>query len=263
MVDERTGALTSGPKTFDAKGLLIAWFSQCRCALARAVTLVLFVLLACVAPSSIHASTVPPASTWIPSTITVETGEIEPGTRFVRTTMIWDDVSGFGPNSTFELDFLLDNYDASPLGPGTYLDRSREFDQTPAVEHWESNLPAAYLDTRFGDGTDEIAYSVGSGDARDIQAGVEYGTLIVTASGDTDRDSARLSAQLGHQRPVGCTSTWCSFDDGPGSIVEVFPAWTIPVPGTATCGNAPGTPVAGNDDKSHTVWEESCQPGTT
>ncbi|HWV36418.1 MAG TPA: hypothetical protein VNZ55_12350 [Thermomicrobiales bacterium] len=247
-------------ETFNTMG---PWSSRPRYALAGSMTLVLTLVLGYMTPGPLSASTLPPASAWMPSTITVETGEIEPGTRFVRTTMSWDDVSGFGSNSTFELDFLLDNYDASPLGPGTYLDRSRAFDQTPAVKHWESNLPAAYLDTRFGDGKDEIAYSVGSGNAREIEAGREYVTLIVTASGDTDRDSARLSVQLGHQRPAGCTSTWCSFDDGPGSIVEIFPAWAIPVPGVATCGNAPGTPVAGNDGDSHMIWEESCQPGTT
>lgn len=182
---------------------------------------------------------VPPAATWVPSYVYIETGETEPGVRFVRTKMIWNDVSGFDPSSTFELDFFLDNYDPSPLGPGTYLDRSRALDQSPKVLMWRSNLPNAYLDTRFGDSNDEIAYTVGSGQAREIEAGKEYDTLIVTAAGDTDRDSARLSAQLGVQKPTGCTTTWCSFPAGSGSMVDIFPAWKIPVPGVVEFGTRP------------------------
>lgn len=137
---------------------------------------------------------VPTPATWVPSYVFVETGEIEPGTRYVRTRMIWSDISGFDATSTYEQDFLLDNYDASPLGPAIYLDRSRRLDQTPRVKSWRSNLPGAYLDTRFGDGTDEIAYTIGAGQASEIKPGVVYDTLIVTAAGDTDTDSARLSA---------------------------------------------------------------------
>ena len=192
-------------------------------------------------PGTIRHTTSPVAS-WVPSYVYVETGETEPGVRFVRTRMIWNDVSRFDPSSTFELDFFLDNYDASPLGPGTYLDRSRTFDQSPRVKTWRSNLPNAYLDTRFGDGNDEIAYTIGSGQASAIEPGKEYDTLIVTAAGDTDRDSARLSAQLGVQRPTGCVTTWCSFPAGPGSMVDIFPAfpaWEIPVPGIVEYGTRP------------------------
>jgi len=189
--------------------------------------------------SGVVLQTVPPAATWVPSYVNVETGEPEPGVRFVRTKMIWNDVSGFDPSSTFELDFILDNYDASPLGPGTYLDRSRALDQSPKVRMWRSNLPSAYLDTRFGDGNDEMAYTVGSGQARQIEAGKEYDTLIVTGAGDTDRDSARLSAQLGVQKPTGCTTTWCSFPAGSGSMAGIFPAWKIPVPGVVEFGTRP------------------------
>lgn len=183
--------------------------------------------------------TIPPAMTWVPSYVSVETGETEPGIRFVRTRMIWGDVSGFHSSSTFELDFFLDNYDASPLGPGTYLDRSRTPGQSPKVKTWRSNLPHAYLDTRFGDGNDEIAYTIGSGQASAIEPGKEYDTLIVTSAGDTDRDSARLSAQLGLQKPTGCVTTWCSFPAGEGSMIDIFPAWEIPVPGIVEYGTRP------------------------
>jgi hypothetical protein len=191
--------------------------------------------------SAVHRREVPAAASWVPSYVFVETGEIEPGTRYLRMKMMWNDVAGFGATSTYEQDFFLDNYDASPLGPGTYLDRSRKLDQTPRVKSWQSNLPGAYLDTRFGDGTDEIAYTIGAGQASEIKADVEYDTLIVAADGDADKDSARLSAQLGHQVPAGCTSTWCSLDDGTGSIVDIFPAWVIPVPGSVEVGIPPSS----------------------
>ncbi|HEU0165228.1 MAG TPA: hypothetical protein VFQ54_09285 [Thermomicrobiales bacterium] len=148
----------------------------------------------------------------------------------------WTDVSGFAAHSTYEQDFLLDNYDASPLGPGTYLDRSRRLDQTPKLISWSSNLPAAYLDTRLGDSDDEVAYTIGSGNAAAIEPGVLYTIRIEAKPGDAGRDSARLSAQLGHQDPPGCELTWCSFGD---ASVEIFPAWTIPVPGRIAIGAPP------------------------
>jgi hypothetical protein len=201
----------------------------------RLVAIALLLVLAWT-PGIARAKAVPDAMTWVPSYVSVESGQNPDGSRYVSMTFAWSDVSGFAAHSTYEQDFLLDNYDASPLGPGTYLDRSRRLDQTPTLIYWTSDLPAAYLDTRLGDGNDEIAYSIGSGNAAAIRPNVRYTTVIEAKPGDAERDSARLSAQLGHQKPAGCESTWCSFDD---TSVDIFPAWTIPVPGKVTTGTPP------------------------
>lgn len=181
--------------------------------------------------------------TWLPSRVTVETGELGSGLRYVRSTMIWDDPPAFPPHSTYEHDFFLDNYDESPLGSGTYLDRGENLLQQPDAAFWDSNLPSPYLDTRLAEpaSTDnrEVAFTIGSGNAVAIRAGTEYFTYIVIDAGDADIDSGRLTGQLGRQAPVGCTSTFCSF---PEVIVPIFNAWDIPVPGRATY-NVNHTPV--------------------
>ncbi len=192
---------------------------------------------------------------WVPSRVTVETGSLSSGERYIRSTFRWDRDPGFAADATYEHDFFLNNYDESHLGSGTYLSRHETITQLPDTTHWATNLPSPYLDTRFGEPSisagKEIAYTIGSGNAAAIEPGVEYFTLIVIDAGDTDVDNGRLSAQLGVQVPVGCTDTFCSF---PTAIVPIFEAWVIPVPGHAvypppgeSIPSAPATPSSDHD----------------
>lgn len=173
-------------------------------------------------------------STWQPRAGTVDTGPSSaPNNRYMNLQMSWQNVSGFGPTSTYEHDFFLNNSANSSMGPGTYLDRAQTGGQVwgysgvPIVEYAASNLPSAYLDTRFMDGNVEIAYTIGSAKASDIRTQTWYMNYIRTRNGDALRDNAKLTAQLGHRSPSSSYSTWASYGDAQSTI---FPAWSLAVP---------------------------------
>jgi len=180
------------------------------------------------------------SSEWMPSYVAVTIDELANGDRFVRMMLFWETAPAFPEHATFELDVVLNNYEASPLGPGTYLDRAERWDQTPRTQSWKSELPASYLDTRFADIDEEVAYTIGSGDAASIEPGILYTSLIVLRAGDADVDSAKVVAHRGEQRPAGCTSTWCSFGlDEADANVTIVPAWEMVVPGMIEWGTRP------------------------
>jgi hypothetical protein len=166
---------------------------------------------------------------WVPAYVSVDSGPWEGGGRYIRTTMVWASDPGFGPHATYENDLWLNNSADSDLGPGTFLSLAETFPAIPAALQWDSNLPAPYLDSRLLDsGETEIAFTIGSGNAHEIQAGVEYYTLLVMDVGDAEYDDARLYAQLGEQAPVGCTDTLCSyFKDS----YTIFGAGGVQLPG--------------------------------
>ena len=166
-------------------------------------------------------------TTWRPKYGTISAGQLSNGTRYVYNTMKWTDVSGFSTNSTYEHDFFLNNYSASSL-PGTYLSRSENSQGQPSAIIWISDLPAYYLDTRFADPSGEVAYTIGSASAININANVWYFTRIVLNQGDASYDNAKLVSQLGHRAPSSCYTTWCSFGDANATILS---AWTLGVPG--------------------------------
>jgi hypothetical protein len=167
-------------------------------------------------------------STWLPNrgrTI-VRPGNSQDTERYVHQTMIWTDVSGFGPNSTYEHDFFLNNYDGK-----TYLSRAQGLNGIPTVIYWGSNLPRAYLDTRFSDPAEEVAYVIGCADGDAIQANTWYWSQIRTAKGDANTDKAKLFGQLGHRSPSWCYTTWCVFADQTEPIVGSWSnPWAISVP---------------------------------
>lgn len=180
----------------------------------------------------------PPDDTWVPSTYYVETGQYDPDSRYILTEFIWDDASGFGLGSTFEAEFFLNNSDNSNLGEGIFLSGDEDFWEVPILDGFDSNLPSWYLDTRSGDAGDpgdrvETAFTIGAGRADDIQAGTLYFTLIIGSNGTTTTDNGRLAAQLGCQAPMGCRTTWCSYS---ARVVDLLPAWDVPVPGLAGIG---------------------------
>lgn len=142
----------------------------------------------------------------------------------------WDDVSGFGFASTFEPDFFLNNSSRSQLGPGTYLDRKENRLRIPQVAFWASNLPRPYLDTRSGDSSIEVSFTIGSADANRIRTNQLYFNYIRTKNGDASRDNAKFSVQRGSRIPITCFSTFCVFAS---DSVPIFTAWDIPIPGVA------------------------------
>lgn len=188
-------------------------------------------------------------NTWAPDFGIVITGIAPGGGRYVEQMMRWSNVSGFGPNSTYEHDFFL-KYLAGPKRPtpGTYLDRSElPHDRIP-IAYATSNLPTYYLDSRHGDGgwiegysvNDEVAFTVGSARASDIKVNTLYTTYISTKKGDADVDDGKLQAQLGHRTLPLCYTTWCSVSD---QIVTLVGAWDVPVPGVKNWSRKVATPV--------------------
>lgn len=146
--------------------------------------------------------------------------------RYVHQAIIWTDVSGFGSNSTYEHDFYLYNYDGK-----TYLSRAQWPNGIPKVTYWGSNLPRAYLDTRFSDPAEEVAYVIGCADGDAIQANTWYWSQIRTKPGDASVDKAKLFGQVGHRSPSRCYSTWCVFADQTEPIVGSWSnPWAISVP---------------------------------
>ena len=150
------------------------------------------------------------------------------GNRYAYNYFQWNNDPSFGHYSTYEHDFFLNNDPNSSLGSGTYLTTSQTWQGYPTVEYVASTLPSAYLDTRAFDGSDEVAYTIGSGWAKDIVANSGYYTYFISKNGLTSQDNGKLSAQIGEQRPWGCSTTWCSFST---NIITLVPAWTVPVPG--------------------------------
>lgn len=149
------------------------------------------------------------------------------GERYTTQYMWWTNVSGFNSTSTYEHDFFLNNYDGQ-----TYLDSGQDLWGFPDVTYAASNLPRAYLDTRFSDPEGEKAYTIGSSEASSIQAYTSYWYLnyIRTLEGNADTDTGKLQAQLGYRYPSWCyENTWCSYAI---TTINLIPAWNISVPGS-------------------------------
>ena len=169
---------------------------------------------------------------WQPEWGRVQIGpSTQSGFRILDLRMMWDDVSGFSWDSTYEHDFFLNNDPRSALGPGTYLDRSEWPGglRIPKVDYAASNLPRAYLDTRIGDASNLIAYTIGSAKASDILTNTWYYNYFRTRNGDASRDNAWLTAQRGIRLPPNDFSTWASWSVQQNNI---FPNWQIQVPST-------------------------------
>ena len=170
-------------------------------------------------------------STWVPSR-----GDIYihpssyPGQRYITNWMKWNDVSGFGANSTYEHDFFLNDSDNSKYGPGTYLTDAETWGRIPDVSYWSSNLPRPYLDSRLFDPDYQKAYTVGCSDAASIEPGTWYYTYIRANNGDANIDNGALIPELGHRSPSWCyESTWCVEGD---QHEYIYSPWRVdPIPG--------------------------------
>ncbi len=165
------------------------------------------------------------ANIWVPNVGNVTTGDYTSTIRFAYQRMRWQNDNPFTRWYTYEHDFFLNNYSNDR---GTYFSRSQNSQGFPICS-WFTNLPSPYLDTRFGDNSNEIAYTIASGDAYKIDEREWYTSTIRVKKGDVNRDVGKLTAQLGTQIPVGCTSSWCSF---PVANIRLITAWNIDLPGT-------------------------------
>jgi hypothetical protein len=129
------------------------------------------------------------------------------GSRYVHQNFRWTfagvtDLKNYGECTTFESDATYNNYD------GLYF-------LGDAVGYWESDLPNAYLDTRFDDPLQERTFTIGAADVQDLEAYHWYYTYLSTDQGNASGDTGKVLAQRGHRYPCWCYSTWCVFgDDG-------------------------------------------------
>lgn len=170
---------------------------------------------------------VPELSTWVPTVGNVFVSpSFKHGERHVMQLMVWQDTSGFNEMSTYEHDFLLNNNDGK-----TYLDSSETLDRFPRTTYTASSLPEPYLDTRFFDDKEEMVFVIGCAKANDIKEQTWYFSYIRTKDGDTNTDTAKLNAQLGHRLSNWCVYpfyTWCIYPDQTTPIIK---AWEMEVPG--------------------------------
>jgi len=165
------------------------------------------------------------ATVWVPNVGNITTGDYTSTTRYVYQRMRWQNDNPFDRWYTYEHDFFLNNYSNNR---GTYFSRAQNSHGFPTCT-WFTNLPSPYLDTRYGDDLEEIAYTIASGNAYQIDEREWYTSTIRIKKGDVNRDVGKLTAQLGTQIPIGCTSSWCSFAV---ANVRLVTAWNVDLPGT-------------------------------
>lgn len=180
--------------------------------------------------SSFQISAASQVESWIPEEgyVLVQPHQSFAGKRYVHNQFWWDDVSGFDIFSTYEHDFFLNADPNSKYGGGTYLYPHANVRGFPVVDYWASDLPFAYLDTRFGDPWYQPAYTIGSGFAKGISTYRWYYTYILTSNGTANVDTAALQGQRGHQSPQWCRTVWCSYGDEHRYIIGN--GWSFDVP---------------------------------
>jgi hypothetical protein len=176
-------------------------------------------------------------SSWVPDAFgyRIKPSEDHPGKRYLLTVMLWSNASPFNQwsnNVTFEPDFNLNNSSESSLGTGIYLDGSEYVTGIPNVYYAASNLPKAYLDTRFTDSDHVKTFTIGCADASKIKSGIQYKNYIVTDIGSADEDNAQVVFQKGYRLPANVYNTWSVFSNS--SYKPFGSGWPISVPGTNT-----------------------------
>jgi hypothetical protein len=139
---------------------------------------------------------------FVPSTGQVQVAQDNVG-RYIYQWMYWHQASRLKwmtqyIDTTYEPDAFFYNYDGKAYG-------------TSPTGYWASDMPSPYVDTQFGDSSGELAVTIGSGDAKHLQSGRWYYTVTRMNAGAGASSWVKLSSQRGVQKPIGCTSTWCSF----------------------------------------------------
>lgn len=137
-----------------------------------------------------------PKSQWVPDDINVDVRDSsQAGYRYVMQTFDWNSGRSiwFGNAGGYEADFYLSAND------GTYITTSSTF-SIPNV-YWTTDLPgsqpwAPYLDSRAGDPSNELAYTVGTPSGHLIQTGRSYYTYIRGYNGTASTDRGKVVPQL-------------------------------------------------------------------
>jgi hypothetical protein len=138
--------------------------------------------------------------TWAPSH---GTSKVTTGITFQ--TLYFNNISAFGSTSTYECETQV------------YDKNFADYDN-----YWASNLPSAYYDTPFLDTIDN--FTVGSAQASNIVANVQYYTSMSLRAGSAPTATVRIKGQLGHRFPSWCYSTWCIFADATTGSIMTFTA---------------------------------------
>jgi hypothetical protein len=162
-------------------------------------------------------------STWHPNSVkVVAKPAAQPAQRYAQVLFKWTTSARLAnlhacPSVTFEADFVTYNYDdAQYLGMTIYS--------------YSSNMPSYYHDTPASDSSDELNYSLGTTDAKQLQLNTEYFTYFRTNHGNASSDTVKVVAQRGKRTPSGCHNAWCIFAQA--SIRYPTSGWiTVPTNG--------------------------------
>ena len=158
--------------------------------------------------ASTVACTTAAESDFVPSFGQVYVGE-DQASRFIYQWIMWDNYTRLSwlisnGDSTFEPDAFFYNY-GDPVGGSAYGTAPLPYG------FWDSNLPAAYIDTQAFDSNSEKAVTIGSAQAASIVPQQVYFTVTRMVSGSVPTGWLKLSAQRGRRVPSACNTTWCSF----------------------------------------------------
>lgn len=123
---------------------------------------------------------------------------------YIQQTFYFNKVSDFDSRSTYECETQI--YDPNFANWGGY---------------WSSNMPRAYLDTRFGDRPDIDNFTIGSAQASSFNTSTAYFAYMTLKAQTSKTAQVRVKGQKGHRTPSWCYSTWCIFADATtGSLVN-------------------------------------------
>lgn len=121
-------------------------------------------------------------------------------------------------NETFEAEILFYNYGNNATIPGNGTGW-----MTESPDSWFSDLPGAYLDTRFMDDDGLKSYAVGTRHASSLSANKSYFARFVTNG--IRRNTSRLwqvNYQRGYYFDMPAANLWYSLIAGPGDEWRVF-----------------------------------------
>jgi hypothetical protein len=166
--------------------------------------------------------TPPSPNTWAPKAGYIDTYQLGNGNRAAYNAVYWNVKSGFGGIfNAYEHDFFTNNDDDK-----YYFTKAETYLSFPKTEYWASTLPNPYLDSRYGDNRDELAYTIGSCSMNQISLYHWYNTYMELKPGNYSTDTGKLQAQL------QCVGPVCySLDITAASTINLISAWNISIPG--------------------------------
>lgn len=119
-------------------------------------------------------------------------------------------------NETLEMDVVIYNYDDNAWAH-----------HYPTGAYWETNQPAAYLDTQLDDKIYERAFTVGVADANQLIAGRSY-YWFTEAIGYGNSSLTKISAQRGYRNPSNVYNAYSVFPEQTEIIVPFSQNFSSP-----------------------------------